>query len=90
MNYAILLNVLLGVTVLIGFFARYVAVLTHRTDARNGRLSLIISSAIILYAGVIFASMDKVAYGSIFRSALILSLVYFILDTALAKLAKYV
>jgi hypothetical protein len=90
MNYILLLNVLLGTTILIGFAARYLGAVSHKRSAKDGRLRLALLSAAILYAGVILASVDKVPYGSIFKSGLILCVVFVALDTMLQKLFKSV
>jgi lipopolysaccharide export LptBFGC system permease protein LptF len=90
MNYSLQLNALLGVTVLAGFALRCLAVLTHRVSNRSGRLGLATCWVIILYVGVIFASIGKVSYSDVFKSFVILGLVYVVLDVVLEKLAKQV
>jgi hypothetical protein len=88
MNISLFFNVFLGGTVLVGFFVRYLRVLTHKVPAHDGRLGLAVILAAILYGGIILASIDKLQYVNVLKSFIILGLVCLALDTALGKLAK--
>jgi hypothetical protein len=90
MSYSLLLNISLGSVVVVGFLARYLAVLTHRMSARDGRLGFIVFLGAIVYAGFILASMDKVTYGVMSKTALIVALACAVLDATLLKLSKYI
>lgn len=75
---------------MIGFAMRYMAVLRHKSGAGDSRLGLIILVSVLLYGGLLLASIDKITYLSVFATAVVLVAVCFVLETILQKVVKRV
>lgn len=90
MNYLLTMRLLLSATVLFSFSIRYIAVLRHKPGSAEGRLGFIILTSVLLYGGVLLASINKMTYLNVFATAAALLAVCFVLEVGLQKLAKRV
>jgi hypothetical protein len=88
MNYLLTMRLLLAATVLIHFFIKYFNVWRHKSSSGGGRLGLIILTSVLLYGGVLMASINKLSYWNVLVTAGILLAACFILEVGLQQLAK--
>jgi hypothetical protein len=89
MNYLLTMRLLLVVTVLINFSIKYFNVLRHKSSSGDGRLGFIILTSVLVYGGVLLASINKLSYWSVLFTAGILLAVCFVLEIGLHQLAKW-
>lgn len=90
MDYLLIMRLLLAATVMVGFAVRYLAVLRHKSDSGDNRLGFVILVSVLLYGGLLLASIDKITYLSVFATAAVLLSACFVLEIILQKVAKYV
>jgi hypothetical protein len=82
------MRLLLSATVLVSFSIRYIAILRHQASLGDGRIGPVILAAILLYGGLLLASIDKISYLSVGASAAALLVVCSALEAMLQSLAK--
>jgi hypothetical protein len=82
------MRLLLGATVLVSFSIRYIAVLRHQASLGDGRIGPVILAAILLYGGLLLASIDKISYLSVGASAAVVLVVCSALEAMLLSFAK--
>jgi hypothetical protein len=90
MNYLLIIRLSLASTVLVSFSIRYFAVFRHRPGLAESRLGFVILTSLLLYGGLLLASIDKMSYLSVFVTAAVGLAVCCLLEVGLQKFAKSV
>lgn len=89
MNYLLILDLILAATLILGFIRRFVLVAIRKQPNGSGRISQMILLAVITYLGLIFGSLDKLAYLDVLKSGVIAACGFAVLDLALSKYVSY-